>query len=442
MIRRVFYIVVLLLFHLYAAYAQYSGDSDVLLQLKKDVDTLTSISPYGREVGSTGEVEASLYVHKRLEKSGVYMLTPLSGQDFTILGDTDTVCSRNVVGIVEGYDPALRGQYVVISANLDHIGANSLTVNGKEVLQVFPGANDNASGLAVLMNVAEKVASSSYLFRRSVIFAAFGAKEQGMAGSWYFANRAFDQMDSVSVMVDLRMLGKYGPGNEFTYYTAAPSLQIFALMDILSEAGVPFSPVQGTGVLPIGDYMPFYEQNIPTVLFTTGSDVNNRTVRDVAAELDYEQMEYVSEYIFQFVCAASNTDEMLERFQPMNDGGSGKKTLEPDYVYSPYEVDVKPQYMKGDERTFLADWVYTYLRYPDAALESGISGTVTVEFIVEKDGTVTNVKAVKGEDLDLMDEVVRVVSVSPKWKPGTIGGEKVRVKYSIPVEFRLKSKRR
>ncbi len=438
--RRVFYIFVLLLFHLYAAYAQYSGDGDVVDKMKEDVEKLTSISPTGRAAGSSGEVEASLYVYQRLSKSGVYMLTSQDGQDFSIVSGADTIVSRNVIGIVEGYDPVLRNQYIVVSANLDHLAANPLIVNGQQQLQVFPGANDNASGLAVLLDVAQKVASSSYMFRRSVIFAGFGAKEHGMAGSWYFANRAFDQIDSVSLMIDLRMLGLYGPNNKFTFYTAAPSKEIYALVDILSEAGVQFPPMQGAGVLPIGDYMPFYERNIPTVVFTTGNDINNHTVRDVAGELSYQEMEYMSEYIFQFICAASNTDEMLERFRPIQN--TEKKTMGADYVYSPYEVDVKPQYMKGDERTFLADWVYTYLRYPEAALEAGISGTVMVEFIVEKDGTVTNVKAVKGEDFDLMDEAVRVIAVSPKWKPGTLGGEKVRVKYSIPVEFRLKSKRR
>ncbi|HIR95692.1 MAG TPA: energy transducer TonB, partial [Candidatus Coprenecus stercorigallinarum] len=85
-------------------------------------------------------------------------------------------------------------------------------------------------------------------------------------------------------------------------------------------------------------------------------------------------------------------------------------------------------------------WVYTYLRYPEIPLREGISGTVTVEFIVEKDGSVTNVRAVRGNDQYLEDEAVRVISVSPKWKPGLLGGQKVRVKYSVPVEFRLKKR--
>ncbi len=442
MTQRVFHILLFLLFPLYAAVAQYSGESDGVEQMKEDVDKLTSISLEGRAAGTSGEVEASLYLYRRLSEAGVYMIVPESGQDFSIIDGGDTVRSRNIVGIVEGYDPQLRNQYVVIGANLDHIGTNSVMVNGKEQKMIFPGANDNASGLAVLMNVAKKVASSAYMFRRSVVFAAFGAKELGTAGSWYFVNRAFGQIDSVSVMVDLRMIGKYGPNNKFTYYTAAPSLEIYNILEELSESGTQFPPAQGVGMLPSGDYLAFYEKNIPTVMFTTGDDVNNRTVRDVAEELAYDEMEHMSEYIYQFICAASNTDKMLEKFKSEQESATKNKTLDAENVYSPFEVEVRPEFMKGDERTFLSDWVYTYLRYPEDALKYGISGTVVVEFIVEKDGSVTNVKAVKGDDLDLMDEAVRVVAVSPKWKPGQIGGEKVRVKYSIPVEFRLKMKKR
>ena len=110
-------------------------------------------------------------------------------------------------------------------------------------------------------------------------------------------------------------------------------------------------------------------------------------------------------------------------------------------VYSSFEVDTPPEYFKGDVMTFLNEWVYTYLRYPDIPLSQGISGTVTVEFIVEKDGSVTNVRAVSGVDQYLEDEAVRVISASPKWKPGVLGGEKVRVRYSVPVEFRLKKRK-
>ena len=371
------------------------------------------------------------------------MLSPRSGQDFYIAAEGDTVYSRNIVGIVEGYDSLLRNQFIVVGANIDHIGSNVLTVNGRPERQIFPGANDNASGIAAVVEVARRVASSSFLFRRSVVFVGFGAKEEGMAGSWYFANRAFPDIDSVSVMVDLRSVGCTEPGSRFVYYTGVPSPEISSLVYGLSQVGAFYVPSVGDGVMPPGDYLPFYEKNIPVMLLTTGPDRNNRTVRDTAPLLDYETMDYICDFVYHLVREAANLDMMIERPQAVGvdteqTGGTGTGE---ERVYSPYEVDTPPQFFKGDAGTFLNEWVYTYLRYPEIPLDQGISGTVTVEFVVEKDGSVTNVRAVRGEDQYLEDEAVRVISASPKWKPGVLGGEKVRVKYSVPVEFRLRQRK-
>lgn len=77
------------------------------------------------------------------------------------------------------------------------------------------------------------------------------------------------------------------------------------------------------------------------------------------------------------------------------------------------------------------------IKYPATAQENGIQGRVTVQFVVNKDGSITDVKIVKGIDPNLDKEAMRVVANMPKWKPGKIGGKPVRVKYAIPVNFRL-----
>lgn len=424
------------------SWAQVAGEPGTEEKLKDHVEYLTSASLEGRRAGSPGETEAAGYLYDCLYEAGVTMLTPRTGQDFSIVTDGDTIYSRNVVGIVEGYDSILRNQYIVVGANLDHLGSNMLTVDGNREMQIFPGANDNASGIASVIEIARRVASSSFFFRRSVVFVGFGAKEQGMAGSWYFANRAFHEIDSVSLMVDLRSLGKSGPTNQFTYYTGIPHPEINQLIYNISEIGAFYSPVQGKGVVPSGDYLPFYEKNIPVLLLTTGPDRNIRTVRDRAELLDYETMDYICDFVYNLVREASNRNEMFDRLVTVEDTGIEDTAVSGgERVYTPYEVDVAPQFFKGDVGTFLNDWVYTYLRYPDIPLEQGISGTVTVEFIVEKDGRVTGVRAVRGNDQYLEDEAVRVVAASPKWKPGQMGGEKVRVKFSVPVEFRLEKRK-
>ena len=424
-----------------ASYASGGGDAERTCGLEDHVTLLSSDSLGGRLAGSSGEKMAAEYMYTGLEAMGVTMLTPVTGQDFAVIQNGDTVYSRNIIGMVEGCDSLLRNQYIVVGANLDHLGTNVMTVDGKAVSQVFPGADDNASGIACVMEVARRVASSRFLFRRSVIFAGFGAGELGRAGSWYFVNRTSVSPDSVSVMVDVRMVGQSGQINPFTYYTGVSNPEINSLVSGLADVGAFYTPVQGDGVLPYGDYLPFYEENVPVMLLTTGPDRNARTVRDKADLLDYATMDYICDFIYNFVREAANRDQMIDRPEILSGEPAAPAQTSGERVYSSFEVDTPPEYFKGDVMTFLNEWVYTYLRYPDIPLSQGISGTVTVEFIVEKDGSVTNVRAVSGVDQYLEDEAVRVISASPKWKPGVLGGEKVRVRYSVPVEFRLKKRK-
>ena len=93
-----------------------------------------------------------------------------------------------------------------------------------------------------------------------------------------------------------------------------------------------------------------------------------------------------------------------------------------------------------DPRQFLERWVYQYLKYPQKAVEEGIQGRVMVDFIIDKEGNVTDVKVVRSVDPLLDDEAVRVVSASPKWRPGRVNGAKVRTSMTIPVEFILEKK--
>ena len=82
-------------------------------------------------------------------------------------------------------------------------------------------------------------------------------------------------------------------------------------------------------------------------------------------------------------------------------------------------------------------WLGKNIKYPAAAIEKGTQGRVIVQFVVEKDGSITNAKVVRSVDPLLDAEALRVISSSPKWKPGKQEGEPVRVKYTLPVAFRL-----
>ena len=100
-------------------------------------------------------------------------------------------------------------------------------------------------------------------------------------------------------------------------------------------------------------------------------------------------------------------------------------------------VEQKPSFNGGDANEF-SKWVNKNLDYPEIAKENGVQGKVILQFTVNPDGSVSNVKVLRGVDSSLDKEAVRVVSKSPKWKPGKQRDRAVKVTYTFPVIFQLK----
>lgn len=95
-----------------------------------------------------------------------------------------------------------------------------------------------------------------------------------------------------------------------------------------------------------------------------------------------------------------------------------------------------PIFQGGDLNTFRR-WVQSNVKYPQIALENGISGKVILSFVIERDGKLTNIQVLQTPDRSLSEEAIRVVSSSPKWESGLQQGTPVRVKYTLPIIFRV-----
>lgn len=411
-------------------------DSETVQAFRKHVGFLSSASLEGRAPGSDGEKEAAEYVYDRLEDYGVEMLSPREGDLFGISGNGgDTLVSRNVVGFIQGYDRNLRNSYVVVGARLDNLGVNTMTVDGKEVTQIYYGANGNASGLAMMLELARMVSTNSIMFRRSVIFVAFGASTRSYAGAWYFLNRSFSDAASVDAMINLDMLGT--GDNGFYAYSASNS----DLNYIVSSLEGTMQPVQPEIVASEpypSDHRAFYSSGIPSLMLTSGKYPEHNTHKDTGSIIDYDYMERELEYVYSLTMEIANTDRPLD-FQPAE--SQKRQTVTDDDVVSYNDCDIRPMFLNSaDPRQFMEKWVYQYLKYPERAVIDGIQGRVLVNFIIERDGKVTNVTVARGVDPLLDDEAVRIISASPKWKPGRVNGEKVRTSMTIPVEFRLERK--
>lgn len=419
-------------------YREYSElyDSDTVASVKEQVGYLSSAALEGREAGSEGEQAAAEYITGVLESYGLDILSGKDGDLFGIRKENgDTLTSRNVVAVVPGYDREMKDKYIVIGARMDNLGSGIINIDGESVNRIFYGANGNASGLAMMMQLAGMLSTNRVLLKRTVIFVAFGASEWENAGSWYFLNRSFKYVEDIDAMVNLDMLGTGSRG--FYAYTASnPDLN-----NILSAVGGTLQPVipDIVSMEPVrSDHRSFYQKEIPSVFFTTGMYPEYNTEKDVASIVEYDWMERIREYLYNFCLSLVNGPKpdfevtAEKKRQEWNDSD----------VYAYGDCDVPPTFLgSSDPTVFLKKWVYVYLKYPREAVENGIQGKVLVNFVIDEKGKVGNVRVARGVDPLLDAEAVKVVSASPDWKPARRMGKKVKSAVSMYIEFRLKRNR-
>ena len=284
-------------------------DSETVAAMKSHVRTLASAMFEGRKAGSEGEKMAAEYVEKVFKDYDIDVISPDGGDLFGVRKENgDTLTSRNVVAYVPGYDKNLRDRYIVVGARLDNLGTMTVTVDGQPVERILAGANGNASGLAMMLELARMVQTNSVLFRRSVLFVAFGASAETFAGSWYFLNRSFADAGKIDAMVNLDMLGT--GYNGFYAYTSS-NADMNALIKGLTVELQPIQPEVTAVELYPSDYKAFYSKEIPSVLFTTGRYAEHNTERDTEKILDYDMMERELEYLYNFTLTLANTNSQL-----------------------------------------------------------------------------------------------------------------------------------
>lgn len=156
----------------------------------------------------------------------------------------------------------------------------------------------------------------------------------------------------------------------------------------------------------------------------------NGTVNDIKVKQQNKSFKGLDDAAILLVRQDQNYDKF----------SSGLEDLEPisDQEDIPFHlVEIKPSFMGCDANQF-SIWVNEHLVYPKAARKSGKQGRVITRFTIDKDGTITKVKVLRGVSPELDAEAVRVISSSPKWSPGMINGKVVRVTYTFPIIFSLR----
>jgi hypothetical protein len=242
-------------------------------RMKADIDWLAAPEREGRGAGSRGLDAAARYVAERFERFG---LVPLSAsapsddryfQPFSMTGENGApVPTKNVIGVLPGTNPALNGQALVISAHYDHLGFGWPDGRAGAKGQLHPGADDNASGVAVMLELARLMANARP--ERSVIFAAFAAEEAGLQGARHYvrtaqAPRAAYPLSGVIANLNLDMVGRLADG-KVTVFGAGSARELpFIFMGAGAVTGVPVQSVAQE--INASDHTAFVEAGVPAV---------------------------------------------------------------------------------------------------------------------------------------------------------------------------------
>jgi hypothetical protein len=260
-------------------------------------------------LASSGQTVANLEEH--LNKTG----TPGSfGLETIVSGKADIiphkVLSHNVIGILPGVDPLLKNEYIVIGAHYDHLGKGGPGSGSRmaDTLAIHYGADDNASGVAAVLDLARHFTASGGN-KRSLVFVAFGAEEMGLIGSKSFVNSPPVVLKKVTAMFNFDMVGRLD--------SLTKSLSIGGTMtaaeteSILNQMNSNFQlTLSGEGVGP-SDHASFYLQNIPVFFFSTAAHPDYHTPGDTPDKINYKGISEIGVYAGRVIREIANREQML-----------------------------------------------------------------------------------------------------------------------------------
>jgi aminopeptidase YwaD len=222
------------------------------------------------------------------------------------------VQTANVVGMIEGNDPALKDEIIVLGAHFDHLGMGVPGSGSREpdVEAVHNGADDNASGVAGIIEIAEKIAASDEGSRRTIVVVAFSAEEMGLIGSKYFVENPVIDMEKVVAMFNFDMIGRLNDENSIAFGGTGTSLETEDLLtQYLDEFDMKGSfSKEGFGP---SDHAAFYAEDIPVFFISTGAHQDYHTPQDDTELINFEGQKSVADFSYALVMDVANRDDAL-----------------------------------------------------------------------------------------------------------------------------------
>jgi aminopeptidase YwaD len=219
--------------------------------------------------------------------------------------------TRNVVMLLPGEDELLKEEYVIIGAHFDHLGMGGPSSRARDTVAVHPGADDNASGVSEMIELAEKFALTRGSHSRSLIFAAFSGEELGLLGSKYFTDNPLIDLTKVNAMINLDMVGRLQDSSFLQVAGVGTAEGLKDLVRSLSDTTRFTLAFSDEGYGP-SDHSSFYGKNIPVLFFSTGAHLDYHTPSDTWDKINYKGMREISDLIYKVAENLANSPGKLK----------------------------------------------------------------------------------------------------------------------------------
>ena len=241
--------------------------------------------------------------------------------------DRHIVPDRNVVALLEGSDPRLKNEWVIVSAHYDH--------NGADGTQIFNGADDNGSGVAALIEIAEAYALAAKEGprpKRSILFASWNSEERGLLGAWAYTEQPLAPLNTIAAVLNMDMIGRneeipVGGGARFgglelqTAESNSNALNLMAFSKVPDITALVEKANGGIGLdlkkrydnnssnlLRRSDQWPFLQRGVPAMGFITGLHPDYHTVYDRPEKINYVKMEKIARLVHQASWEIANAE--------------------------------------------------------------------------------------------------------------------------------------
>jgi Zn-dependent M28 family amino/carboxypeptidase len=289
-------------------------------ELEEWVSFLASDEMKGRKNGSAEMKEAAHWIALKFNEFNIKPVYPDGELIRSYTFHTrrgDTIDERNVVGILEGTDPHLKDEYIIITAHFDHVGIREVVEDDS----IYNGADDNAAGSSTLLGVAKTFKENNYKPGRSILFAAVSGEEMGLHGSRFLVTHMPLPLQDAYVNINFEMTGHsedLGPGNYYmtgcSFSNIDETIREFQtasehhLIDTISQAdrlfymsdNIAFSRIERNGDISAG---------IPSTTIATSTTAGHiHTPKDEAELFDFENMAGLVSYLAEMILWLSHSD--------------------------------------------------------------------------------------------------------------------------------------